>query len=119
MDDPTIPETNAVYRERLQQAVRVMKDLAANPAGKRFNMKVYAAEDEDGTLVGCIAGFCALDPWFQERGLVMELGEMELGETAVPSVLPESSSARKSHSTCATTAHPIPGASPSTTRSAR
>lgn len=82
MDTPTVPETNAVYRERLQQAMRVMQELKANPGDRRFNIETYATMDESGTIVGCIAGFCGLDPWFQERGFFMELGKV------APSVFP-------------------------------
>lgn len=85
MDTPTVPETNAVYFERLEQAMRVMHDLKANPAGRRFNINTFGATDACGTIVGCIAGFCGLDPWFNERGLGME---MDMDGSPTPSVLP-------------------------------
>jgi hypothetical protein len=69
----TIPETNAVYRERLQQAVRVMQGVVERHEEGRFDINVYAKADEGGAIC-CIAGFCGLDPWFQERGFITKVG---------------------------------------------
>lgn len=50
-------------RRALLEAIRVLKTIPQN----RFNMHRFAVPTDCGT-VGCIAGHCAQDPWFQERG---------------------------------------------------
>jgi len=64
-----IPATNADYQERLHQAVRVMQEVIERNDQERFDIHVYARADRGGPVC-CIAGFCGLDPWFQERGLI-------------------------------------------------
>ena len=61
--------TNADYQERLHQAVRVMQEVLERKEEERFDICVYARAGKDGPVC-CIAGFCGLDPWFQERGLI-------------------------------------------------
>lgn len=59
----------AVYRERLEQALRVMEGLSQNEREHQFDMEVFARQTPHG-IVACIAGHCGLDPWFQEQGLI-------------------------------------------------
>lgn len=63
--------SNANYIERLEQAVRVMRGLSEHDRKHHFNIGVFARQTECGT-VACVAGHCALDPWFQERGFKIE-----------------------------------------------
>ena len=67
MDTSTTPVDNSVYRERLQQAKRVIEGLPEHQREKLFDIAVFAVESEWGTIA-CIAGHCGLDPWFQELG---------------------------------------------------
>lgn len=52
----------AKYIERLEQVVRVLKEL---PKEKRFDLKNWM---QCGTS-GCAVGWAASDPWFTRRGL--------------------------------------------------
>ena len=78
----TLPPGNlaAVYRERLQQAVRVMEQLSERQRLNNFDINIVACDSDDG-VVGCVAGLCGLDPWFQERGLVTDVqnGNLSMG----------------------------------------
>jgi hypothetical protein len=76
--------TPAEYRERLQQAKRVLKGLSEQQRATNFNIARFAVDSSDG-VVACIAGFCGLDPWFQERGFFTTVGET-MGST---SIMPE------------------------------
>jgi hypothetical protein len=74
----------AIYRERLQQALRVMQGVVERHEEDRFDINTFA-RDSEGGVICCIAGFCGLDPWFQERGLVTKVGN-HFGDV---SILPE------------------------------
>ena len=50
----------------LQQAIRVLRTVPDH----LFDMHVYATDTDCGTTA-CIAGHCALDPWFQAQGLIL------------------------------------------------
>jgi hypothetical protein len=63
---------NAMYRERLQQAVRVLEELRTSHREENFNIGFVARQGLHG-VVGCIYGLCGLDPWFQARGLVTDV----------------------------------------------
>lgn len=69
-----IPAANSVYAERLRQAKRVMQDLSADQRVNNFNIGVFVVESKHG-IVGCIAGLCGQDSWFQEQGLVSETND--------------------------------------------
>jgi hypothetical protein len=55
---------NAVYRERLQQAKRVMLGLSEQHRANNFNIDLLAVRSDHGI----IAGHCGLDPWFHKLG---------------------------------------------------
>lgn len=61
-----------IHRERLEQALRVTNGLLKGGRERNFTIAYYAQESESG-IIGCIAGHCGLDPWFQERGFVTDL----------------------------------------------
>lgn len=65
MNDLT--RANAVYRDRLEQALRVMQGLSETERS-HFDMDVFAVETPSG-IRACIAGFCGFDPWFRRQGL--------------------------------------------------
>lgn len=65
--------------ERWVNVERVLNDLSPHEREKHFNMRCWGYENECGT-VGCAAGLCSLDPWFQEhgwRGVYVPLSEIE------------------------------------------
>lgn len=53
-------------KEKFQQIVRVMNTL--NPS--QFDIQVWHHSSNCGT-VACIAGHCAMDPWFIDQGLTL------------------------------------------------
>lgn len=53
--------------ERLEQAIRVMEGLSPHVREKHLNMGVWGTKNECGTSA-CVAGFCAMDSWFNARG---------------------------------------------------
>lgn len=65
--------TAAQCLERLMQAERVMQDL---PDDRRasFDISIFAAR-RGGSIAGCIAGLCGLDPWFQAHGLTTTIAD--------------------------------------------
>lgn len=76
---------NAERVERFQQAIRVMSDMTAERIENEFNMSTWGEKTACGT-VACAAGWCAMDPWFNERGLMMaeiERTDSYSGETWV------------------------------------
>jgi hypothetical protein len=73
MNSSSNPIDVNVYRERLQQAKRVVEALSNEQRVNNFDIGRYAVESVYG-VVGCIAGLCGLDPWFQERGFVTTVG---------------------------------------------
>jgi len=83
MDTSATPIQNFVYRERLEQAKRVMEGLSEQQRLRNFNVGLYAIQSDEG-VVACIAGHCGLDPWFQERGFFTTVGR----ETGTVSVYP-------------------------------
>ena len=80
----TQTDAKSVYREGLQQAIRVLQALPEQQRVNNFNISIYAIRSGVG-VIACIAGHCGLDPWFQERGFVTAIGE-SMGSV---SVLPE------------------------------
>lgn len=65
----TQTQSNAVYRERLLQAKRVLQGLTDQERVEDFCIGVYALASDTGVRA-CIAGLCGFDPWFQERGFI-------------------------------------------------
>lgn len=55
------------YLERWQQALRVLEGMTEHERTQHFNMGTWGEKTDCGT-VACLAGHCALDPWFSERG---------------------------------------------------
>lgn len=49
-----------------ENALRVLLAMDEHTRTHHFNMHTWLSERECGT-VGCIAGHCALDPWFQKK----------------------------------------------------
>ena len=76
---------NSVYIERLQQAKRVMHGLSDDQRLKNFDIGVFVIQSDNG-VVGCIAGLCGMDPWFQQEGLVSELNDLGGTVSIQPSV---------------------------------
>ena len=72
--------TPAIFIERLQQAIRVVKKAATDP-DVVFDIDVYAAS-EDNALHACIAGLCGFDPWFQEQGLRTRMDD-DIGDVSI------------------------------------
>ena len=67
MNTSSTPVENSVYAERLLHAKRVMRELSEEERLNNFDIGVFARSTDHG-IVACAAGFCGLDPWFQERG---------------------------------------------------
>lgn len=84
MNGSSTPNMTAVYRERLEQAVRVMRGVLERGEQHRFNIGVFAARSASD-IVCCIAGFCGLDPWFIIRGFRATAG----ASMGMVSILPE------------------------------
>ena len=76
---------NSVYIERLRQAKRVMQGLSEDQRLNNFDIGVYVVKSDHG-IVGCVAGLCSLDPWFQQEGLISELNELGGKVSPRPSV---------------------------------
>lgn len=53
--------------ERAERIVTVLSNLSGHQVDKHFDMGQWAEKTDCGT-VGCAAGQCAMDPWFQRRG---------------------------------------------------
>jgi hypothetical protein len=75
------PIDAGVYRERLQQAKRVMAALSEEERVNNFDITRYAVDSAHG-VIGCIGGLCGLDPWFQERGFVTTVG-CDMGSVSI------------------------------------
>lgn len=58
-------------RERWQQALRVMDGLDDRQRTKGWYMGDWGHIKECETTC-CLAGWCGLDPWFQQEGLVFQ-----------------------------------------------
>jgi hypothetical protein len=65
-------DQQSVYRERLEQAKRTMEGLIDQPHTNIFDISVFAVRSGNH-IIGCIAGLCGLDPWFQEQGLITQV----------------------------------------------
>ena len=65
----------AVYRERLQQAKRVMESLSDEQRENNFDIDCFARQSTDGGPVACGAGHCGFDPWFNEKGFITSVGD--------------------------------------------
>jgi hypothetical protein len=74
--------TPSECRERLQQAKRLLQGLSETERIHNFDITVFAVTSPNG-VVGCIAGLCGLDPWFQERGLFTTVG-VSIGSVSIP-----------------------------------
>lgn len=83
-----------VLIERWENCLRVLQNLTPHQRRKHWKMSAWGMMTSCGT-VACAAGHCALDPWFQRRGLKMkivvthdeELGDIsdvQFDETMVP-----------------------------------
>lgn len=59
--------TRAEQIERWERVRHVLRNLSQHQIDKHFNMGVWLSKESCGT-VGCAAGMCALDPWFNRRG---------------------------------------------------
>jgi hypothetical protein len=57
--------------ERYRQLIRVMRGLSKHERERHFDMESWGRKTPCGTTM-CAAGFCGVDPWFQERGFVFE-----------------------------------------------
>ena len=77
-----MPVQNSVYVERLRQAKRVMQGLSAEQRVNNFDIHLYVINSDRG-IVGCVAGLCGQDPWFQEQGLVSET-DIPGGRLSIP-----------------------------------
>lgn len=56
--------------ERWENCLRVLQSLTPHQRRKHWDMSKWGEVTDCGT-VACAAGHCALDPWFQRRGLKM------------------------------------------------
>lgn len=59
--------------ERWQNALRVLKAMTEHEIARHFDMSTWGRKTACGT-VACLAGHCALDPWFNERGFTGSWG---------------------------------------------
>jgi hypothetical protein len=55
------------YVERWEHALLVLENMSEHERIHHFNMKSWGQKTECGT-VACLAGHCAFNSWFQERG---------------------------------------------------
>ena len=80
----TAADLNCEFRERLQQAKRVLEGLSEEQRENNFEINVFARQSARG-IVACIAGYCGLDPWFQERDFVTRVGDpYSIGDVSIP-----------------------------------
>jgi hypothetical protein len=56
--------------ERVDRARLVLKRMSKHAIEKHFDMSIWGNQTPCGT-VGCAAGQCGLDPWFNRRGFRM------------------------------------------------
>jgi hypothetical protein len=49
-----------------------MEGLSEQQRVNNFDIAIFAKDSEYG-VIGCIAGLCGLDPWFQERGFITDV----------------------------------------------
>lgn len=71
------PWHSVTHEERVarwENALRVLDNMNEHERKKHFDMSTWGVNTACGT-VACLAGHCGLDPWFQERGLVLRLGK--------------------------------------------
>lgn len=61
-------ENDAQRIERWEQCIRVLKGLDAHTRSKHWSMEIFLVATPCG-MIGCAAGHCFLDPWFQAQGL--------------------------------------------------
>lgn len=72
-----------VLVERWENCLRVLQNLTPHQRRKHWRMSTWGMVTGCGT-VACAAGHCALDPWFQRRGLKMKIivrHDEELGDS--------------------------------------
>lgn len=68
--------------EKWENVLRVLEGLSQHEREKHWDMSTWGVQTPCGT-VACAAGHCALDPWFQERGLMASwspTGRMVMGD---------------------------------------
>ncbi|GFE79152.1 hypothetical protein GCM10011487_11520 [Steroidobacter agaridevorans] len=85
MHTHNIRSAGALYVERLQQAVRVMKGLSEDERS-HFDIDLFAIRNKSG-VSACIAGFCGFDPWFQAEGFMTTVGDdksLSRGQVSIP-----------------------------------
>lgn len=57
--------------ERWENCLRVLENMSEHDRTQHWNMSLYMKTTACGTI-GCAAGHCSMDPWFQEQGLKPE-----------------------------------------------
>lgn len=67
LSDETMSPSAFELIERWENVERVLVDLPEHKRTKHFDMAEFATSTPCGTVC-CAAGFCAFDPWFNERG---------------------------------------------------
>ena len=60
--------------ERVHRARLVLRRMSKHAIEHHFDMTMWGSKTKCGT-VGCAAGQCALDPWFQRRGFGMTFNQ--------------------------------------------
>jgi hypothetical protein len=79
ISQPVALPTETNYVERWEQALRVLEAMTPHEREKHFNMGTWGEQTDCGT-VACLAGHCALDPWFRGHGFS---GEFKPGYTVL------------------------------------
>lgn len=64
--------TNDQLIERWENCKRVLENLSPHDRELHWDMSLYLRDTACGT-VGCAAGHCSMDPWFQSQGLIPTL----------------------------------------------
>lgn len=58
--------------QRWERVRKVLRDMSKHQIKHHFDMGQWIRETECGT-VGCAAGLCSIDPWFNRRGFASKL----------------------------------------------
>lgn len=64
--------TPAVQLERTERILKVALKMTKHQIDHHFDMGVFIRVTPCGTI-GCMAGQCALDPWFAKRGMGVDI----------------------------------------------
>lgn len=59
---------------RMEHALQVMEKMTPHERRRHFDMSDWVQVTECGT-VACLAGHCALDPWFRKHGFSINVSE--------------------------------------------